>query len=103
MALFSAAGAPENSQLLSTPVPPVSLNILATISSSLPSTMSAPKSAAIRILVSLSQSIAITFLAPIALAALTANKPIGPKPCIATVEFSTGPPVNVCIAFPSGS
>ena len=38
---------------------------------------------------------AITLAAPMALAAFTANKPIGPNPWIATVESLTGPPVKV--------
>ena len=95
MALANATGEPENSQVLSTPLPSVSESIVSTILSPLPSTKSAPNFSAKSIRYWLSQSIAITLDAPIALAALTANRPIGPKPCIAIVAPSIGPPVSV--------
>ena len=95
IAFDNAVGEPENSQLLSTPFPPVCANIESITLSSLPKTKSAPNFFAKSILSWLSQSIAITNFAPIAFAAFTANKPIGPNPCMAIIESSTGPPVRV--------
>ena len=103
MAFDKAVGEPENSQLLSTPLPSVCDKIDSIMSSFLPSTTSAPNFFAKSILIWLSQSIAITNLAPMAFAAFTANRPIGPRPCMAITESATGPPVKVWIALPSGS